>query len=341
MKPIDLRSDTLTKPSKEMLEAMVSAKVGDDVFSEDETVNSLQEKCAQLTGKEDALFVPSGVMGNQLAIKCHTIAGDEVIVESESHILNYETGAAPVISGVQLLSVNGRKGVVTADEIRKYVRTSEYYFPVTRLICIENTHNRAGGTIQPLIVLKGISSFAKSSGIKTHLDGARIFNACVETNVSLKEYSSHFDSISFCFSKGLGAPVGSIICGSKDFITMARKWRKMLGGGMRQAGFLAAAAIYALDNNVERLKEDNNKAKFFADGLSKIEGIEIDAGSVETNIVIFSSSKFSKPELINMLRSEGVFISSGSYDNMRAVFHLDVSESRVEEALKIFKTVAR
>lgn len=341
MIPIDLRSDTVTKPSREMLEAMISAKVGDDVFGEDETVNSLQEKCTQLTDKEDALFVPTGVMGNQLALKCHTIPGDEVIVESESHIINYETGAAPVIAGVQLLSVNGKKGILKADEIRKYVRTSEYYFPVSRLICIENTHNRAGGTIQPLDILKDISLYAKSSGIKTHLDGARIFNACVETNISVKEYSSYFDSISFCFSKGLGAPVGSILCGSKDFITMARKWRKMLGGGMRQAGFLAAAAIYALDNNVERLKEDNNKAKFFADELSKIEGIEIDAGSVETNIVIFSCSKFSKPELINKLRFKGVFISSGSYDNMRAVFHLDVSESQVEDALKIFKTVAR
>ena len=335
MTPIDLRSDTVTKPSKAMLEAMLSAKLGDDVYGEDETVNKLQEKCAKLSGKEDALFVPTGVMGNQLSIKCHTISGDEVIVESESHILNYETGSPAVISSVQLLSIEGEMGIMNIDEIKKHVRSREYYFPVTRLICLENTHNRAGGVIQPIDVIEEISEFAKGENIKTHLDGARIFNAYVETGISVKEYSSYFDSISFCFSKGLGCPIGSVVCGDKEFIKMARKWRKILGGGMRQTGILAAAAIYALDNNVERLKEDNDKAKYFSKELSNMKGINVDLNSVQTNIVIFYSDNISKNDFIKMTGEKGVLISSGSYENMRAVFHLDVSKDDVMRAVEI------
>lgn len=336
MTSIDLRSDTVTKPSKAMLEAMMNAKVGDDVFSEDESVNLLQVRCAELTGKEASLFVPTGVMGNQLAIKCHTHPGDEVIVESESHILNYETSAPSVISNVQLLPVKGKSGVMKAEDISNFIRSEEYYFPVSRLICLENTHNRSGGTIQPINIVKDISNFAKENGIKTHLDGARIFNASVETGISIKEYSDNFDSISFCFSKGLGCPVGSILCGEKEFIEMARKWRKILGGGMRQAGFLAAAALYALDNNIERLKMDNDKAKYFAMEISKIEWINTDPESVQTNIVIFST--FDKTKL-QKLEDKGVRISKGSYDNSRAVFHLDVREDDLMKAIEIFKSV--
>lgn len=333
MTSIDLRSDTVTKPTKAMLEQMFTAELGDDVFGEDETVNRLQEKCADLTGMEDALFVPTGVMGNQLAIKCHTLPGDEVIVESESHILNYETAAPSVISNVQLLSVQGEKGVMTEGDIEKFFRSKEYYFPVTKLICLENTHNRAGGVILPIENIKNISELAHKNKIKIHLDGARIFNASVETGISIKEYSQYFDSISFCFSKGLGCPIGSIICGDKDFINLARKWRKILGGGMRQAGILAAAATYALNHNVERLKEDNKKAKFFANELSKIDGINLDLNSVQTNIVVFNSDKITKENFMNTIRKNGILISSGSYDNMRAVFHLDVSDEQVEEAV--------
>lgn len=339
MNYIDLRSDTVTKPSKPMLEAMLNAKVGDDVFCEDETVNELQEKCVKLSAKEAALFVPTGVMGNQLAIKCHTIPGDEVIVESESHILNYETAAPAVISNVQLMAVKGEMGILNADQIKKYLRSKEYYFPVTKLICLENTHNRAGGVIQPIEAIKNISKFADENKIKMHLDGARIFNACVETGISLNEYSSYFDSISFCFSKGLGCPVGSIVCGSKEFIEMARKWRKILGGGMRQSGILAAAAIYSLDNNVGRLKEDNKKAKHFAEEINKLDWIEVDMKSVQTNIVIFSSAKISKDELMKKLKEKGLLISSGSYDNMRAVFHLDVNDDDLQKSLEIFKSL--
>lgn len=336
---IDLRSDTVTRPTKPMLEAMMNAKVGDDIYGEDETVNALQEKCAALTGKEAALFVPTGVMGNQLSVKCHTIPGDEALVESNSHILNNETGAAAVISNVQLIPVPGNKGIVTVEDIKNYVRSSEYYYPVTRLICLENTHNWAGGVIQPINVIKEISGYARENNLKLHLDGARIFNACVETGISIKEYAGYFDSVSFCFSKGLGCPVGSIICGSKVFIEMARKWRKILGGGMRQTGILAAAGIYALDNNIERLKDDNANAKYFAREISSIKCINIDPESVQTNIVVFSSSGISKSDLMSRLKEKGVIISSGSNDIMRCVFHMDVPKEEMKRAVEIFKEV--
>jgi threonine aldolase len=337
MKIIDLRSDTLTKPTKAMLEAMMNAEVGDDVFEEDPTVNKLQDKCSLLSGKEASLFVPTGVMGNQLAIKCHTNPGDEVIVESESHILNYETAGPSVISSVQLLPVKGSMGIMNVADIAKHVRTSEYYFPVTSLICLENTHNREGGVIQPVEILKETSGFAKANKIKLHLDGARIFNACVETGISLKGYAEYFDSVSFCFSKGLGSPVGSILCGSKAFIELARKWRKILGGGMRQVGVLAAAALYSLENNVERLKEDNENAKYFAIEISKIDGIELDLGSVQTNIVVFSSAKFSKAEFMFKAKENGLIISSGSYEKMRVVFRMGVDRNDAESAVKIIR----
>lgn len=338
-KVINIRSDTVTKPSKAMLEAMMSAELGDDVFGEDESVNALQKKCAELSGKESAIFVPTGVMGNQLAIKCHTDPGDEVIVESESHILNYETAAPAVISNVQLLAVPGIKGIMKAGDIEKYIRTKEYYFPVTKLICLENTHNRSGGVILPIGLIEEISESAKSHGIKTHLDGARIFNAYVETGISLKKYAGHFDSVSFCFSKGLGCPVGSILCGSKELTDKARKWRKILGGGMRQAGILAAAGIYALDNNIERLKEDHEKAKYFAGEISAIKSVTVDMSTVMTNIVIFGSNKYSKNEIISKAKDNGVIISSGSYELMRAVFHLDVSMDETKKAVDILKTI--
>ena len=338
MEYIDIRSDTVTKPSPAMRQAIMDAVVGDDVFGEDPTVNKLQEKCSVITGKESALFVTSGCLANQLSIKSHTNPGDEIICESEAHIFNYETAAPAVISNVQVMTVKGTSGVMDVEEIKKYVRTKEYYFPFTRLICLENTHNRAGGTIQPIESIKEISGFAKENGIKMHLDGARIFNASVETCISVKEYASYFDSISFCFSKGLGAPVGSVICGNSDFIIRAHKWRKILGGGMRQAGILASAALYAVENNVNRLKEDHKKAKYFAEEISKFKGIEIDLDSVHTNIVVFSVSKYEKMDFISKLKEKGILISSGSFNNLRAVFHLDVSMENVQKAVEVIKS---
>lgn len=339
MKVIDIRSDTVTKPSKAMLEAMMSAEVGDDVFGEDPTVNALQDKCAELTGKEAALFVTSGCLGNQLAIKSHTIQGNEVIVEKESHIINYETAAPSIISNVQLMPIEGTNGIMNIEDIEKHIKGPEYYYPVTTLLCLENTHNRAGGTIQPVESIREIRDLTKKHNIKMHLDGARIFNAILETGISLKEYSSYFDSVQFCFSKGLGAPVGSILCGTKEFISKAHKWRKILGGGMRQAGILAAAGIYALDYNIPLLKLDNDNAKYFAIELSKIPGIIINTDLVQTNIVSFSTSKFTKNELIAKLENLGVRISSGAYNNLRAVFNLNVSRADTEKAVEAFKTL--
>lgn len=339
MKLIDLRSDTVTKPSKGMREAMANAEVGDDVYGEDPTVNELQRRCAEITGKEAALYVPSGCMANQLAIKSQTNPGDEVIVEAESHILNYETSAPAFISGVQVLPVQGINGVMTAANIKKYIRPKAYYFPKTALICLENTHNRAGGTIYPIDTIKEIRSLALAEGIRMHMDGARIFNASVETNIPVKEYASYSDTISFCFSKGLGAPVGSILCSDKETIARAHKVRKIIGGGMRQAGVLAAAALYALDNNVNRLKEDNAKAKYLALELSNMKDITIDVSTIHTNIIIFRLNR-SESEINrfkDVLKAKGILISDGSYGSLRAVCHLDVSMDDVKEAAVIIR----
>lgn len=336
MKYIDLRSDTVTKPDQGMLEAMFSSQLGDDVYGEDPTVNALQEKCAKLTGMEAALYVPSGVMSNQLAIKAHTTDGNEVILDAESHIFNYETAGGAVISRIQMLPLRGKNGLLDADDIEPFIRPVEYHFPETTLICIENTHNRSGGTIHSIEKIKNISALAKKHDIKLHMDGARIFNAIAETGISLKEYTSHLDSISICFSKGLGAPVGSILCGTKDVIKIARKWRKMLGGGMRQVGILAAAAIYALDNNVERLKTDNDRAKSFAKAMHESGNFEVDLDKVQTNLLIFKSKKYSQDEFIARMKEKGILTSSGSYDFLRIVFHKDLSEEDVEKAMKEF-----
>lgn len=337
---IDLRSDTVTKPTPAMADAIMSVipdGLGDDVYGEDPTVNKLQIKCAELSGMEAALFVTSGCMGNQLAIKSHTTPGNEVLVESESHILHYETAAPSIVSNVQLMPVSGLNGEMNLDELLSKIRPKDYYYPETKLVCIENTHNRAGGSIVSIEYIKSVKRICEEYGLKLHLDGARIFNAIVETGISLKEYASHFDSVSFCFSKGLGAPVGSVLCGTKDFINVSHKWRKILGGGMRQSGILAAAALYALENNVNRLKDDNNRAKEFAKELSSIASLNFN--KVETNIVVFNSSGISKDELILKCKSEGLLISPSGGDNLRAVFHLDIDENKLAQAISIMKKV--
>ncbi len=339
MNYIDLRSDTVTRPSKAMREAMANAEVGDDVFGEDPTVNALQKKCAEISGKEAALYVASGCMANQLAIKSQTNPGDEIILEAESHILNYETSAPAFISGVQVFPVQGVNGTYTSEQVKKYIRPKAYYFPKTALVCIENTHNRAGGTIFPIDEMKRIREVSQSEGIKMHMDGARIFNAYVETGIPVNEYAGYFDSISFCFSKGLGAPVGSVLCSDAQTIAKAHKFRKIIGGGMRQAGVIAAAALYALENNIERLKEDHEKARFFAEEISKLKEIDINMATVQTNIIIFSvkRSESSVNKFKSDLKDKNVLISDGSYGSLRAVFHLDVSMEQVKEAVAVIK----
>jgi len=336
MSTIDLRSDTVTKPSKAMREAMANAEVGDDVFGDDPTVNKLQKKCAELTGKEAALYVPSGCMANQLAIKAQTNPSDEIIVETDSHIIKYENASPAFISGVQVWPVKGVNGILNVEDVRSAIRPDWYHFPKTKLICLENTHNRAGGTIYPLEDIRKMSELALSENIRMHLDGARIFNASVETGISIKEYASQFHSISFCFSKGLGAPVGSVLCSDKQTIQIAHRIRKVLGGGMRQAGIIAAGALYALEHNVKRLKDDHSKARFFADGISKSNKVKINLNSVQTNIVVFNITVDA-----NVVKSEleknGVLLTNEGTDRMRAVFHMDVSNEMTEKVVKIFK----
>ena len=339
MESIDLRSDTVTRPSKGMREAMAKADVGDDVFGEDPTVNALQQKVAALLGKEAALYVPSGTMGNQVCIKVHTQPGDEVIAEKGAHVFNYETAGMAFLSNVQVHTIEGRLGAFTANDVKRAIRPKAYYMPKTRLICMENTHNRAGGTIIPINIIKEMSDLAKNEGIKFHLDGARLWNACAETGIALKEYASYFDSVSVCLSKGLGAPVGSVIAGAGEFIADARRYRKIFGGGMRQAGVLAAAGIYALENNVMRLKEDHANATYLAGELSTIPGFDIDMESVQTNIIIISLEKLGKaPEdILALLMRKGVLLTLGNYMGVRAVTHMDVSTAQVKQAAEIIK----
>ena len=343
MKYIDLRSDTVTKPTPEMRQAMAEAEVGDDVFGEDPTVNRLQDRVAEMCGKETALFMASGTMSNQVAIKTHTQPGDEVILEEGSHPYNFESGAPAFLSGVQLHPLRGKRGMITAEQIESDIRPPDDHFPHTQLVLIENTHNRAGGTIFPVDEIRRIRMVALRRDLKMHLDGARLWNASVATGISLEEYCGYFDSISLCFSKGLGAPVGSILVGSKDFIHRAHRFRKTFGGGMRQVGVLAAACLYALDHHIERLREDHQKARYLAEELAKINGLEIDLESVQTNIVIVNidPSGLTLEEALRGLKEQGVLVlPTGLRKNqLRAVTHLDVTEEEIEQAVGVFRNI--
>jgi len=340
---IDLRSDTVTRPSAAMRKAMLEAEVGDDVFAEDPTVNRLQKTVAEILGKEAALYVPSGTMSNQVCIKTHTRPGDEIIAERGAHVFNYETGGPALLSGVQVHTVEGVYGRMRMESIRRAVRPALYYMPKTRLICLENTHNRAGGTIYPLKEMREVSAFARGAGIALHLDGARLWNACAATGASPAEYAACVDSVSVCFSKGLGAPVGSALAGTKEFVEEARHFRKVFGGGMRQAGILAAACLFALEHNRERLAEDHEKARYLAEQLTTVKGMEIYLESVQTNIVIISVEHSGrKPEeILDALRNRGVALSLGNYMGLRAVTHLDVSMEQVRRAAGIVREVMK
>ncbi len=316
-----------------MRKAMANAEVGDDVFGEDPTVNRLQETVADLLGKESALYVPSGVMSNQLALKTHTTPGDEVIVERDSHIFNYETGAPALLSGVQINPVPGVRGLMTAKDVEEAIRPDVYYMMPTRLVCVENTHNRGGGSIYPMKLIEEIRDVAVRHGLKYHLDGARLWNASVATGIKVSEYAKHFDSVSVCLSKGLGAPVGSVLTGTKEYIGRAKRFRKIFGGGMRQAGILAAAGLFALENNFKRLAEDHEKAKTFAKILSESPMYEVNVDHVETNIVIFGfKHQIGMDRFIAEAKSLGVLLSAGSAGKVRAVTHLDVSMQSVRTA---------
>lgn len=340
-KLIDLRSDTVTKPSKAMRQAIAEAEVGDDVFEDDPTVKKLEEMVAELLGKEKALFVPSGTMANEVAIKSWTKPGDEVILEEDSHIYNYEVGAPSVLCGVQLNALKGKRGVLTAQQILDHIRPQDIHIPPTTLICLENTHNRAGGTIYPIEEIKKIRKATKPFGIKMHLDGARLWNATIATGIPLDKYARYFDSVSVCLSKGLGAPIGSVICGSSDFIQIARRNRKMFGGGMRQVGIIAAAGIYAIENNFNRLIEDHRNAKALAQGLSKIPKISVDSESVQTNIVVIDIKKsgMEVAKALEKLKEKNVLAVPFGKTQIRCVTHLNVSRDDIYKALEVFQQI--
>lgn len=336
-KIIDLRSDTVTKPTPPMRRAMAEAEVGDDVFGEDPTVNKLQEYAAQLFGREAALFVPSGTMGNQIAIKVHTQPGDEVIVEEASHIFNSEMAMMGAFSGVIPRPIPSERGFLRWEQIERAIRPKVYYYAQTRLICLENTHNFKGGGVYPVEWAREIIEKAHERGLAVHLDGARIFNAAVATGRSVQELTEGFDSVMFCLSKGLGAPVGSMLVGSAEFIEKARRVRKMLGGGMRQVGVLAAAGLYALEHHIERLAEDHENARLLAEALQEIPEVRLEP--VETNIVIFELSKTPAEKLIAELKQRDILALAIGPRRVRLVTHLDVSREEVLYAAQAIREI--
>jgi threonine aldolase len=342
-KIIDLRSDTVTKPSNEMRKAMYNAEVGDDVYKEDPTTIELERYAAALLGKEAALFVPSGVMANQICLNVLTNPGDEVICEKDAHIFQYESGSPAALSGLQLSLVDGNQfGIFTSEQIEPLIRpASAYYMARTRLIEIENTHNRAGGTINPINNIESISELAKKYSLMMHLDGARIWNASVATGISPQDYARYFDSVSCCLSKGLGAPIGSVLAGSKEFVQEAFRVRKAWGGGMRQVGIIAAAGLFALKNNIGRLGEDHEKAKILADGLSTLPGINIDKNLVQTNIVMFSLNKFAVEDFLTRITEAGLLLGTGKVGVIRAVTHMDISFEDITAAIEQIRNIAR
>lgn len=334
---IDLRSDTVTRPSKEMLEAILAAAVGDDVFGEDPSMNKLEERTAKLFGKEAGIFCPSGTMTNQVAIKVHTQPGDELICDTHAHIYINEGGGIAFNSGVQVRLLPGDQGRISAKHVAENINLPNDWLPRTSLVCLENTVNRAGGSYYSLNSIKEISEVCKKNNLKLHLDGARIFNALIETGDSPEETAKYFDSISICFSKGLGCPVGSVLVGDKEFIKKARRIRKVFGGGMRQAGFLAAAANYALDNNIKRLKEDHIRAKKIAEVLKNASYVDT-LLPVETNIIIFTlKDPITSQQFIAKLAEKGVKGIAFGKNMVRFVTHLDFDNVMLDQTLKALK----
>ena len=338
---IDLRSDTVTRPTAAMRRAMAEAEVGDDVYGEDPTVNRLEQRAAEMVGKEAALFVPTGTMGNTIAVKIHTEHGQEVICESRSHILNYELAMMAWFSGCVARPIPSDDGTLTWDQIKREIRPLGPHWAPTGLIEIENTHNMAGGTIYPMRAVREICAGAHERGLKVHMDGARVFNASAATGVPVRDIVAPVDTLMFCLSKALGAPVGSMLAGPADAIARGRLFRTRLGGGMRQAGVLAAAGLVALEETPRLLANDHANAKFLAEGLSKIRGIQVDASKVATNIVVFniSSTGLVSAEISLRLKQRGVLINGVNDRLMRAVTHHDVTHADCACAMDAFEEV--
>lgn len=333
-RPIDLRSDTVTRPTDAMRRAMAQAEVGDDMFGDDPTVNRLEARVCELTGMDAAVFVPSGTMANQLAIRAHTEPGDEVICHPDSHIVYYEAGAPAALSGVSTRFAQGPAGTFTPDTLRDLIRPNDQHFSVSKLVAVENTHNRGRGRVWPLEQLHGVLDAAHDLGLRAHIDGARIWNASVASGHAVREIVGSADTVSACFSKGLGAPVGSVLAGDAETIRRARRFRKMFGGAMRQSGVLAAAALHALEHHIERLAEDHANARRLAELLAAVPGVSADPGSVGTNLVFFDIDHELGPAsaVCQRLASEGVLMLPDGPHTIRAVTHLDVSAGDIESA---------
>jgi len=332
---IDLRSDTVTRPGPAMLEAMHNAKVGDDVFEEDPTVIALEEKGAALFGKEAALFCPSGTMCNQIAIKVLTQPMNEIICDKNSHIYYYEGGAWAFHSGCSIRFINGDRGRITAQDVLDNINGDNVHLPISKLVSVENTHNKGGGSIYDFQALKEIAAVCKKNNLHFHLDGARIFNALTETGISPVETGKHFDTISFCLSKGLGAPIGSLLASTKENIKLARRIRKVMGGGMRQAGFIAAAGLYALENNIGRLKEDHQRARQLAKTISSL-GYVKEMLPVDTNILVFTlQDNHDAGKFLNYLSESNIKGVQFGKNTIRFVTHLDIDDSMIEKTVAV------
>jgi threonine aldolase len=331
---IDLRSDTVTRPTPAMRNAMYTAEVGDAVYGEDPTVRALEERTAEFLGKEAALFMPSGTMSNQVAVRCHTEPGDEVIMDYKTHVHYYEVGAAAALSGVSCRMIHGKRGIFGASALESAIRPLNIHYPVAKLVCIENTHNKGGGSIWPLTTIEAVEKRARRSNLRMHMDGARLWHASVATGIPERDYARHFDTVSVCFSKGLGAPIGSALAGNAAMMQRAERFRKQFGGGMRQAGIIAAGALYALEHQRDRLAEDHENARLLAENLAQMPCIEIDPTLVETNIVNFRVTTVSAAQLCQQLGADGILLFATSHDTIRAVTHCDISRLDIDTVVK-------
>ncbi|HLO42110.1 MAG TPA: GntG family PLP-dependent aldolase [Phycisphaerales bacterium] len=340
---IDLRSDTVTRPTPGMRQAMANAVVGDDVLGDDPTVIKLQERVAEIMGKEAACFVPTGTMANQTAIRAQCEMGDEIICHEDSHIIHYETGSPAALSGVMIRGARGHRGLYDVDQLDELHRPASIHAPASRMVLIENTQNRGGGAVWPMEQVQRVTSRAKELGLRRHLDGARVWNACIASGHKPGDYARHFDTVSCCFSKGLGAPCGSAVAGDKATIARVHRFRKMFGGTMRQSGVLAAAALYALDNHFDRLAEDHQNARRLAEGIAEIPGLTLDSVGVETNMVFFmvDPSLGTAAEFCTRLKGLGVLMLPNAPRRVRAVCHLDATGEAIDAAVRTVAQAAK
>ena len=336
---IDIRSDTVTQPTEGMRKAMLEAEVGDDVLGDDPTVIKLQNKAAELLGKETALYVPSGTMSNIVATRTHTSPGDEIVTEAHSHIYRYEGGAFAALSGCSVALVDGKNGLMTSEQVSSSIRKAEgslSHYPNGSLVCVENTAQGGGGSVYAQEVIDDICKVAREKDCKLHMDGARLFNATVASNIDPARMVRDFDSISICLSKGLGAPIGSVLVGSKEDLAQAHRWRKMFGGGMRQAGMMAAAGIYALENNIDRLREDHRRARKFAEALVEMPNFSVNLDTVQSNIVYIGVGKGRSKQMIEKLAKQDIDILDTDDSTIRAVFHLHIGDEDLEKIIEVF-----